>query len=108
MRLAISISVITTFALLAGAPEALAQAQPFGVACNVKTLCVSAPPGPGRIVNCLRDHYAELSDACFAAFGRHMLKSRAAKDAKTPATVSPDAGAPPADGSPPPATEAPK
>ena len=53
-----------------------AQAQAFRGACHVAELCPGVERGGGRVVNCLREHRAELSEQCFAALGRAMLNRR--------------------------------
>jgi hypothetical protein len=37
---------------------------------DVARLCPNVEPGGGRIIRCLKDHEADLSDACKAAFQR--------------------------------------
>jgi len=39
------------------------------VACreDAHSFCADVQPGGGRIINCLQDHYKELSDECYTA-----------------------------------------
>lgn len=46
---------------------------------DVKALCSSVPQGEGRILNCLMDHYTELSEAC----GAKVKKMKAKKPASS-------------------------
>ncbi len=34
---------------------------------DAKTFCKGIQPGGGRILDCLEDHYKEISDACYSA-----------------------------------------
>lgn len=42
---------------------------------DVKALCASVPQGEGRILNCLLDHYSELSDTCGAKVKKMKAKT---------------------------------
>ena len=55
----------------AGSPQALADAQ-AACAGDVQRLCAGVPPGGGRIVACIKQHQAELSDGCKQALVKAM------------------------------------
>lgn len=62
--------LILSFALIAtiAAPCAYAQANDGPrEACkqDAQTLCKAIQPGGGRILDCLKDHYKQLSDGCY-------------------------------------------
>lgn len=63
---------------------AVASAQPQMGACrpDVEKFCSGVEPGGGRIIECLREHKAQLSPDCakmFEAAGRGAAKTPAAK-----------------------------
>jgi hypothetical protein len=65
---------ISTVALLLGISlSGAAQAQVFRAPCHVDTLCPGVERGGGKIMNCLRTHKSELSEACFAAIGHFTI-----------------------------------
>jgi hypothetical protein len=43
---------------------------------DVKTLCGSVQPGGGRIRECMREHRAQLSNACKVAIADRMLERK--------------------------------
>jgi len=49
-----------------------------GGACkqDVQRLCKDIQPGGGRIINCLRDHQSELSDACYDQLAKQAKRKR--------------------------------
>jgi len=55
---------------------ALAEPGPLHEACrnDVKALCGSVRPGGGRIRDCMREHRAQLSNACKLAIADRMLE----------------------------------
>jgi hypothetical protein len=79
------------------APEgALAQGQRPWVVCQIKTICAGVQPGGGRIIDCLREHKDQLSDACYAALGRQMINRPPRPAAAMKAPPAANAGAAPA------------
>ena len=52
-------------------PQAVADAQ-AACAADVQRLCAGVPPGGGRIVACIKQHQAELSDGCKQALVKAM------------------------------------
>jgi hypothetical protein len=54
----------------------LAESGPLQGACmnDIKTLCGSIQPGGGRIRECMKEHRAQLSDACKIAIADRMLE----------------------------------
>ena len=68
--------VLVLFVVCLGTAGALAQSRSFRGACgnDVKALCGSIQPGGGRIKECLKEHRAELSDACKAAIVARLKK----------------------------------
>jgi hypothetical protein len=48
-------------------------------ACNMDVICAGVKPGEGRVLGCLREHLSTLTEECFAALGRSMLKSAPAQ-----------------------------
>ena len=69
-----SMLAIVFVALLPGL--ALAETGPRHEACrnDVKALCGSVQPGGGRIRDCMREHRAQLSNACKLAIADRMLE----------------------------------
>lgn len=55
---------------------AIAEPGPVHGACmnDVKSLCGSIQPGGGRVRDCMREHHAQLSDACKIAIADRMLE----------------------------------
>ena len=78
--------------LLAPAPV---WAQGVWPACHVRALCAGVQPGGGRIVDCLRAHKAQLSQACYVALGRAQL-DLGRHGGSQAANAAPAAGATPA------------
>jgi len=68
---------------------------------DVQALCAGVPPGGGRIIACLKQHQAEVSDGCKQAIAKAMGQSRGSGGG---AIASP---APAGPTNPPPAPEAP-
>jgi hypothetical protein len=79
----------------------LAAAQ-VGRACHLRELCPNEPPGPGRILRCLRAHKDELSKDCLAAVGWAYLNQTPRGEQRPSAPPSPPAP-PPAAATPAPA-----
>ena len=57
---------------------AFGEPGPVRGACmnDVKTLCGSVQPGGGRIRECMREHRAQLSNACKVAIADRMLERK--------------------------------
>jgi Cysteine rich repeat len=55
---------------------AFAQSGPLQGACrnDVKALCATVTPGGGRIRECMKEHRAQLSEACKSAILTRMLE----------------------------------
>ena len=51
---------------------------------DMKALCGSVQPGGGRIRDCMREHRAQLSNACKIAIADRMLERTANKAANGP------------------------
>jgi len=84
----------------AGSPQALADAR-AACASDVQKLCAGVPAGGGRIVACLKQHQAEVSDGCKQAIANAMRGARGDAGAgavapAAPAPTKPDAPAAPA------------
>jgi hypothetical protein len=84
----------------AGSPQALADVR-AACASDVQKLCAGVPAGGGRIIACLKQHQAEVSDGCKQAITKAMQGSRgdAGAGAVAPAASAPtrpDAPAAPA------------
>ncbi len=95
--------------LYAQAPQALADAR-AACASDVQKLCAGVPSGGGRIIACLKQHQAEVSDGCKQAIAKAMGGSRsdASPAAVTPATPPPPEPSAPAPSNPAPPSPAPK
>ena len=52
---------------------------------DMKTLCGSVQPGGGRLRDCMREHRAQLSNACKVAIADRMLERSASKAASSSA-----------------------
>ncbi|WP_348262481.1 cysteine rich repeat-containing protein [Telmatobacter sp. DSM 110680] len=87
-----------------GSPQALADAQ-TACASDIQKLCAGVPSGGGRIIACLKQHQAEVSDSCKQAVVKAMGGSRT--DAR-PVTVTPAAPPLPEPSAPAPSTPAPQ
>jgi hypothetical protein len=77
-------------------PQAMAAAS-AACASDIQTLCAGVPPGGGRIVACLKQHQAQVSDSCKQAILRALRGSQgsAGPGAVTPAAPSlPEPSAP--------------
>ncbi len=59
----------------AGSPQAMADVQ-AACASDVQKLCAGVRPGGGRIVACLKQHQAEVSDGCKQAIGKAIRGTR--------------------------------
>jgi hypothetical protein len=59
--------------VLAVSPINVVHAQALRSACHLETLCAGVQQGQGRIMQCLRAHKTELSQACLAAIGRQVM-----------------------------------
>jgi hypothetical protein len=73
-----------TIAVVALLPNyALAEPGLLRGACgqDMKTLCGSVQPGGGRLRDCMREHRAQLSNACKVAIADRMLERSANKAA---------------------------
>jgi hypothetical protein len=80
----------------AGSPQALADVR-AACASDVQQLCARVPAGGGRIVACLKQHQAEVSDGCKQAIAKAMQGSGVGAGAVAPAApapTKPDAPAP--------------
>jgi Cysteine rich repeat len=82
----------------AGSPQALADVR-AACASDVQKLCAEVPAGGGRIVACLKQHQAEVSDGCKQAIAKATQGSRGGAGAgavapAAPAPTKPDAPAP--------------
>jgi len=82
----------------AGSPQALADVR-AACASDVQKLCAGVSAGGGRIVACLKQHQAEVSDGCKQAIANAMQGSRGGPGAgavapAAPAPTNPDAPAP--------------
>jgi Cysteine rich repeat len=82
----------------AGSPQALADVS-AACASDVQKLCAGVPAGGGRILACLKQHQAEVSDGCKQAFAKAMQGSRVGAGAgvvapTAPAPTKPEAPAP--------------
>ena len=88
----------------AGSPQALADARAV-CASDMQKLCAGVQPGGGRIVACLKQHQAEVSDGCKLAIAKAMQGSQGGAGAggdagagavvpAAPAPTKPDAPAP--------------
>ena len=69
-----SVFAIAFVAFLSGL--ASAEPGPLHEACrnDLKALCGSVQPGGGRIRDCMREHRAQLSNACKLAIADRMLE----------------------------------
>jgi hypothetical protein len=68
-------------------PQALADAQ-AACASDVQSLCSGVQPGGGRIIACLKQHQAQVSDRCKQAITNAMQQSRgSAAPAASPAAA---------------------
>jgi hypothetical protein len=56
---------------------------------DVKAMCGSVQPGGGRIKDCMREHRAELSNACKLAIADRMLERHAGPSATTKVATKP-------------------
>ncbi len=63
MRYIFSIMLLCLMSLPLGALEARAEGR-GPCARDIETFCKDVQPGGGRIVNCLKEHESELSQAC--------------------------------------------
>ena len=122
-ELSLRYTVTLTLALVSVAvavlqPQPLdAQADPRAAcAADIQTLCARVQPGGGRILACLKQHQAQVSDGCKQAIANAVQGARggatpnaAAPAAPAPATPAPPTSAPaaPAPATPAPATPAP-
>ena len=63
-------------------------------ACNndARSFCQDVQPGGGRIINCLKDHYKEVSDACYAALKTVPAISRGGESGGAPTPSGEDEG----------------
>jgi len=76
------VGFIAAVAIFALVPRlGIAEPGPLREACrnDVKALCGSVQPGEGRIRNCMREHRAQLSNACKLAIADRMLERGANK-----------------------------
>ena len=85
-------------------PQALADGR-AACASDVQKLCAGVPPGGGRIIACLKQHQAEVSDGCKQAIVKAMGGSRS--DA-SPGAVTPAAPPLPEPSAPAPSSPAPQ
>lgn len=79
----------------AGSPRGLADVR-AACASDVQRLCAGVPAGGGRIVVCLKQHQAELSDGCKQAIAKALQGSLGGAGAAAPAAPAltrPDAPA---------------
>ena len=85
---------ISTVALLLGLSlSGAAQAQVFRAPCHVDTLCPGVERGGGKIMNCLRTHKSELSEACFTAIGHFTINRNPSGKKGSEAPAGDDQGA---------------
>ena len=63
MRYLVGIMLLCLLSLPLGAGEARAEGR-GPCAREIETFCKDVKPGGGRIVNCLKEHESELSEAC--------------------------------------------
>lgn len=62
---------------------------------DVRSFCASVKPGGGRIIDCLEEHYKDVSDACYNAL-QTLSKHRAERgDDRPPPPPDGDHDAPP-------------
>jgi hypothetical protein len=90
-----SMRSISIVALLLGISlSGAAQAQVFRGPCKVDSLCPGVERGGGKILNCLRTHKSELSEACFTAIGHFTINRspNAKKGSGAPASEDEGAG----------------
>ena len=80
---AVTISATASWATIASAqtqipPEMQSQAMSLAQICRTdyERLCHDVQPGGGRIINCLRDHQSELSDACYDQLAKQAKRKR--------------------------------
>ena len=85
-------------------PQALADAR-TACASDVQKLCAGVPSGGGRIIACLKQHQAEVSDGCKQAIVKAM---RGSGGDASPGTVAPAAPSLPEASAPAPSTPAPQ
>ena len=64
MRTVVGVLLGTTLGLLAVVPAAFAEGGPCTA--EIDKFCKDVKPGEGRLIKCLREHDADLSDACRA------------------------------------------
>jgi hypothetical protein len=84
-------------------PQALADGR-TACASDVQKLCAGVAPGGGRIIACLKQHQADVSDGCKQAIARAMGMP---PSAPAPATATPAAAPPPEPSVPAPSNPAP-
>jgi hypothetical protein len=89
-------------------PQALADAR-AACAADVQKLCAGVQPGGGRIIACLKQHQAEVSDGCKQAIVKGMRSpgEDTGSGSVPPANSVPPASSAPQPSSTPPATSAP-
>ena len=85
----ISITALLLGVCLSGA----AQAQAFREPCHVDSLCPGVERGGGKILNCLRTHKSELSEACFTAIGHFTMNRNPSAKKGSGAPAADDQGA---------------
>ena len=86
---------VLTIAIGLIVPGAALAASPIRVACQIQTLCPGVAPGHAAIMECLREHKAELSQDCKIAIADRMLNQRGkAPPAGNPPSAGPGGPAP--------------
>ena len=85
-------------------PQALADAR-TACASDVQKLCAGVPSGGGRIIACLKQHQAEVSDGCKQVIVKAM---RGSGGDASPGTVAPATPSLPEASAPAPSTPAPQ
>ena len=63
LMLAGAITMFSSAAHAQGGPGGKARQA---CALDAKTFCSDVQPGGGRVMDCLQDHYKEISDACYS------------------------------------------